>query len=163
MRKRNCLPLMFGAIEGLDKSSSGEGNTSGKDKQSNDGETQSPKEILDSDIKLEARKSHKTMGVKSEPETLVTTPISQEKILDPIQEAKTLEIKERLASNDTKQAEMLAELKATSIAYNPSKLLEVEAQPFAVVLTQTAMELLSTINLTQVSRDGALDNAPALG
>ena len=58
---------------------------------------------------------------------------------------------------------MLAELKATSIAYNPSKLLEVEAQPFVVVLTQMAMELLSTVNLTQVSRDGALDNAPALG
>lgn len=78
-RKRRQLPLTFGAIEGQDESSAGEGDESGKDEKSFQSKDKPSMSKFDPERESGSKTPRKMVGVKSKPETLVSTPALQDK------------------------------------------------------------------------------------
>lgn len=85
-RKKNPFPLSFAASNGEDEASAGEGNSSSKDVIVIKEEETSSNANIESGAGLDSYKPHKTVGDKSEPKTLVSSPVQQGTNLTSVEE-----------------------------------------------------------------------------
>lgn len=168
IRKHNRLPMVFGAIEGSEDSSSGEGNFSEGEQLKEDephiedvtsediSEVKKPRRkiiginrpnddlkvegikptIFNLDSEIESKKIRTTVGIKSEPETLVSTPVIQEMNLTSKGEVKALDYEFR-GREEIVNTFLPTKNTETAMLKHP---LTVGPRPLVVVFTQTTTE-----------------------